>query len=334
MKKLIQKNILPPLMKLNAEHLFRLIAQKKGLNIFYHGVVKQDSTSIFPRHITTSQFEQHIKYLKRKFNIISMHEMFEMYKENITPDKWTITVSFDDGYANNLENALEIIEKHKVKTTFFISSICIENPDHIMWSDVLSFIRIYSPQVIIDNIEFEKIGKFGLYNKELDVTASDYIKKLSPEKREKTLERMISNHQLLKKMKSIPKEYWKLLDSNQLKELASSEFVDIGSHGHLHYNLGNIALVAAIEDMKKSKQLLSNAINQNIDLLSYPDGSYTKAVMDAAENLGYTKQVAVNYKHTTDDDDKRIINRWGVSSTTTFETIAFTLNKAFIKNSF
>ena len=86
--------------------------------------------------------------------------------------------------------------------------------------------------------------------------------------------------------------------------------------------------------MKKSKQLLSNAINQNIDLLSYPDGSYTKAVMDAAENLGYTKQVAVNYKHTTDDDDKRIINRWGVSSTTTFETIAFTLNKAFIKNSF
>lgn len=334
MKKIVQEHILPPLLKVNAEHLFRLMAKKKGLNIFYHGVVNQDSTSIFPRHITKDQFEQHIKYLKRKFNIISMHEMFEMYQENVTPDKWTITISFDDGYANNLENALEIIEKYKVKTTFFISSICIENPNHLMWSDVLSFVRFYSPQVIIDNKNFEKIGKFGLYNKELNITASEYIKNLSPDQREKTLERMISNHQLLKKMNNLPKEYWKLMNTNQLKELASSEFVDIGSHGHLHYNLGNIELEAAIEDMKKSKELLSNTLNQNVDLLSYPDGSYTKAVVDAAEKMGYTKQVAVNYRHTSDDSDKRIINRWGVSSTTTFETIAFALNKAFIKNSF
>ena len=93
MKKLIQRNILPTLMKFNAEHLFRLFTQNKGLNIFYHGVVKQDSTFISPRHITKDQFEQHIKYLKRKFNIISMNEMFEMHRENISPDKWTITIS-------------------------------------------------------------------------------------------------------------------------------------------------------------------------------------------------------------------------------------------------
>lgn len=150
MKKFIQKSILPSLMKVNAEHLFRVFAQNKQLNVFYHGVVNQDSTSIFPRHITKEQFEQHIRYLKSKFNIISMNEMFEMYRENITPDKWTITISFDDGYANNLNNALDIIEKYKVKTTFFISGVCIENPNHIMWADVLSFIRFFYPEVIID----------------------------------------------------------------------------------------------------------------------------------------------------------------------------------------
>ncbi len=135
-------------------------------------------------------------------------------------------------------------------------------------------------------------------------------------------------------MKELPEEYWKLLEPNQLKELASSEFVDIGSHGQLHYNLGNISLNAAIDDMKKSKDLLSNLLNQDIDMLSYPDGSYTREVMDAAEKMGYTKQVAVDYRHPSDKEDKRIINRWGISSTTTFETIAFSLNQAFIKNSF
>ena len=263
-----------------------------------------------------------------------MNEMFKMYRENISPDKWTITISFDDGYANNLENAIEILEKYKVKTTFFISSICIENPDYIMWSDVLSFIRFYSQDAIIDGKKFKKTGKFGLYNSEVDVTASDYIKNLPFGERGKILERMILDHQLLFKMRDLPEEYWKLLNSDQIIELASSDFVDIGSHGHLHYNLGNISLNAAIEDMKKSKNLLSNLINEDIDLFSYPDGSYTKEVIDAAQNLGYTKQVAVNYKHNRDIEDKRIINRWGVSSTTTFETIAFTLNKAFIKNSF
>ena len=334
MKKFIQRNILPPLMKINAEHLFRLFAQKKGLNIFYHGVVKQDSTFISPRHITKDQFEQHIKYFKRKFNIISMNEMFEMHRENITPDKWTITISFDDGYANNLENALEIIEKYKVKTTFFLSGICIEKPDYIMWSDILSFIRFYSPEVIIDGKKFQKIGKFGLYNSELNIMASDYIKRLPFGERENTLQKMVSKHQLLNKMKDLPKEYWKLLSPDQIKELASSKFVDIGSHGHLHYNLGDISLKASIEEMRRSKEILSNTINQNIELLSYPDGSYNKTVIDEAEKLGYTKQVAVKYKHKSDAKDIRIINRWGVSSTTTFETIVFSLNKAFIKNSF
>lgn len=332
MKKLIQNNILPPLMKLNAERLFLLFAKKKQLNAFYHGVVNQDSTAIFPRHITKEQFEQHLKYLSRKFNIISMDEMFEMYQQNITPDKHTLTVSFDDGYLNNLENALDIIEKYKVKTTFFISGICVENPDYIMWSDILSFARHFSSEVIIDGKTFDKVGKFELYNQELNISASDYIKQLPFEQREKSLAGMISSHNLLEKMKELPEEYWKLLNGNQIKTLASSEFVDIGSHGHLHYNLGNISVDSAIKDMKKSKDILSNLLDKNIDMLSFPDGSYTKEVMDEAEKMGYTKQIAVSYMHPSDVNDKRIINRWGVSSTTTYETVAFSLNKAFIKH--
>ena len=162
MKHFIKKNVLPALVKLNVEQLYHFKSKGKILNVFYHGVVNEDSTKIFPRHIAKEQFEQHIKYLSNKFNIISIDEAFYLYQNNSKPDNKTITVSFDDGYLNNLQNALPILEKYKVKTTFFISGICAEDETYIMWSDIIAFARYFSNDnhLMVGNQKFIKKGNY------------------------------------------------------------------------------------------------------------------------------------------------------------------------------
>jgi peptidoglycan/xylan/chitin deacetylase (PgdA/CDA1 family) len=336
MKLIIQKHILPALVNLNVESIFPLMANGKMLNIFYHGVVNSDSIHILPRHMIKEQFEQHMKYLSKKFNVISIDEAFSLYHQNIKPDKKTVTVSFDDGYVNNLESALPIIEKYKIKTTFFVSGICSEDDTHIMWPDVIAFANYFSNTnyLLIGEQKFFRKGRYNLINPENNISIYDYIKELSYAERIVVLKEITDRYELKTNIKDLPREWWKLMNREEIKQLSSSSLVSIGSHGHLHYNLANISYKDAKAEMEMSKNILSEITGKKINLMSFPDGSYNDEVKEIALSLGYDGLLAVDYRCPSDLQDKNILNRWGVSSTTTFETIAFSLNKAFIKNAF
>jgi peptidoglycan/xylan/chitin deacetylase (PgdA/CDA1 family) len=336
LKSIAKQYVLPSLVNIGVEKIFQLFASNKLMNIFYHGVVNKDSSHIFARHIQTEQFEQHMKYLHKNFNVISQSEAFEMYKQGIKADKYTLTVSFDDGYLNNLHNALPIIEKYKIKTTFFISGVCTEDENYLMWADIVAFARYFSEEsyVIIEDKKFIKQGKFNLVTQDGKYNIADYIKKLSYEERTIVLGQLVDRYKLNDKLKDIPSEWWKLLNSEQLKNLSSSELVTIGSHGFFHYNLANIAHEKAFDEMKKSKEILEDITQTAINSISFPDGSYNEEVKKMARSLGYTELLAVDYRCASDIHEKDILNRWGVPGTTSFETVAFLLNKALLKESF
>ena len=336
MKNFIKKHILPSLLKLNMEDIYHINYKGKILNVFYHGVVINDSTEIFPRHIEKNQFEQHIKYLSKKFNVISFEDAFYLYQNNIKPDKKTITVSFDDGYLNNLEVALPILDKYKVKTTFFISGICSEDDNFILWSDIIAFASYFSTEnfIIVNDKKFIKQGKYNLIEEKSNISIYNYIKNLPYLQRDEILNEVKKTYDFENNLTKLPKEYWKLMNREEIKKLSESEIVTIGSHGHLHYNLANIDLEQAKIELEVSKKILSDITGKNINLISFPDGSYNENVKEIAIKLGYEGLLAVDYRTESDYLDKKILNRWGISSTTTFETVAFTLNQAFIKHSF
>jgi peptidoglycan/xylan/chitin deacetylase (PgdA/CDA1 family) len=333
-KELIKNYALPILIKLGVEKLPLLFAKNNVLNIFYHGVVKQDASRIFGRHIVRDQFEQHMKYISKKFNVISLPEAFQMYRTGTRPDQKTVTVSFDDGYLNNLETALPILEKYNIKTTFFISSICIEQENYIMSPDLLALARYFSTEdfLTIDGLKFMKTGKYGLINAETKKSAYFFLKELPYLKRDQILHAIEEKYQIRNNLKSLPTEFWKLMNKAQLKQLSESSLVSIGSHGHLHYNLAEISRESCNLELSKSKELLSKCIGTPISMLSYPDGSYNEAVKKQALENGYTDQFAVNYQCPSDVNDKHILNRWGVSGTTSYETVMFSMNNAFIKH--
>ncbi len=336
MRGLIKKYLLPALVQLQAEKVYHLATRRKLLNIFYHGVVEKDSTMIFPRHITREQFDQHMRYIRKNFDIISLDEAFELKRQGLRPERKTLTVSFDDGYLNNLLVALPIIEKYRIPTTFFVSGICARDDKYMMWSDILAFVRYFieGESLELKGRKFVKRGKFDMTDPESNLSIFEFVKGLMYIERDEILNGLLSKPGMGTKIRDLPAEYWKLMNREQIRKLSESELVTIGSHGHLHYNLANISEEEARNEMELSRSILSEITQREMEYLSFPDGSYNENIKKIAYESGYKGLLAVDYRCASDKNDKYILNRWGVSATTTFETIAFTLNKAFINHGF
>jgi peptidoglycan/xylan/chitin deacetylase (PgdA/CDA1 family) len=301
------------------------------LNLYYHGVVLKDSNFIFPRHILRNQFEAHLQYFVKNFQIISIEEAFDLARQNLPPDRKTITITFDDGYENNYLTALPLLEKYKIKAAFFISGKCIEDNNYMLWADVLAFCRFSekSNTILINEIPFVKTGKYSLYSKELNSDAGTYLKCLSKDLREKIINDLTIRYHLNEEI-PFSKEIWKLLDKKQIKDFSGSPYVTIGSHGHTHSNLDNLTPEEAVFEMRQSKTLIEGCIERKVDSLAFPDGAYNENVKKLAHDCGYKNLIAVDYRCPGDHSDLNIFSRHGLSCTTNKYSNFFTIAKSFV----
>jgi len=332
LKKASRKVIFPYLMNLRVDKFFRKLTHNSILNIMYHGVVNKNSNYFSSSHITAEQFEEHLKYFSDEFDVIGISQAFEYAESNYKPERNTITISFDDGYRNNLYVALPLLKKYNIQTTFFISSMCTQEMDiRILWSDIVACLDYFHKDDIIelDNKSFK-----NLVDIESKISLVDFLKTSDAASRDNYLDYLIVKYDIKRKLDSIPSEAWKLLTSDELKELSSSNIVEIGSHGHLHYNLAEVGSIVAKKELAYSKELLQNVVSKEINSVAYPDGSYSHETKDIAEKLGYKYQMAVNYHYPDDIADLRILNRHPISSTTTFESNMLLMNRAFKNKGF
>ena len=327
LKTVARSAVLPTAMGLGIDRLLRSTSTRRLLNVMYHGVVDSDSTWFSPRHLTAKDFDHHLKYLTEHFNVVSSAEAFSLRSLGRALDRHTISISFDDGYVNNLEVALPIIEKYKVPVTFFVLGPCAEtNGKRVSWTDLMAALAKRSAGQTINVLG-------GSYTNMIEAAARTHLvadlKRALPALRDEALDQLDEEFGLRSYLEGIDRHIWMLMGPKELAMLAASTYVEIGSHAYAHYNLGLIPLSSAVEDMERSKLALEASIGRPVVSIAYPDGSYTDEVKDAAERLGFERQLAVDLRCTSDPGDLRIQARHGVPSTTTKSSALFFLNYAF-----
>lgn len=314
-------------MRSGLARILRARGGKRLLNVMYHGVVRKDSTWFSPRHITEQAFREQIGYLKREFDVISLAEAFEARASGRTLDRHTVTISFDDGYLNNLEVALPVIEESQVPVTIFVVGPCaMPGGDRVLWPDRVTMLRDRT------NVHLEALGG-AVYDHLIERQRKSHLfadlKLADPGVRDRVLLEITERYAIMDSLQALDPHIWKLMDPAQLLALSRSRYVEIGSHGYAHYNLGDITLAKATKDLKDSKNALEELLGKDVVSIAYPDGSYSVEVKDASERIGYKRQLAVDYRCIGDPADLRIQPRHGVSATTTSDSALFFLNRAF-----
>ncbi|MBI3502606.1 MAG: polysaccharide deacetylase family protein [Bacteroidetes bacterium] len=315
------------------EKFFSSIARNNYLVLCYHGCSYAPDFSINGRHISSKQMEEHLIYFKKNFNIVSLSECFFSLRNGIVPKKKTIALTFDDGYVNNFTTLFPLLKKINIPATFFIISQSLVDDNFINWPDILDIIKSYSgtKTLEIGDEKFKLNGNF--FSNKLSLSASDYIKKMGSD-RDAILRDIMNKCGFAKIIPRANREYYKMINKEQLKQISENALIEIGSHSHSHYNLGNVNNELAKEELIQSKKIIEEVIQKEVETIAYPDGSYTNETKRISEEAGYKNLVAVSYQCTDDLQDKRILPRLTISNTTTFESNMIQVNLGFGKRGF
>jgi len=122
------------------------LSKRKAVRILmYHQVLPKNIASKNDLIVTTENLEKQFIYIKNNFTTLFFKELD---KENNIPNK--IILTFDDGYYNNLEYLVPLLEKYQLKATIFIPTEYIQNGENSSEKHFMSFdeIRNLNPELI------------------------------------------------------------------------------------------------------------------------------------------------------------------------------------------
>ena len=234
----------------------------------FHRISKNINNAINTDPLSVSQknFENQIILLKKKFNIIPLEKFLQFKKNN---SKKNIVITFDDGYKDNLVNALPILNKHKVPATIYITTKFLSKDCSIWWYEIKELIWKKSS---LKFKFFQKNFNFNLKSisdkkKCYEILCKEF-KKLNYKKQNLLLEIITNN----KKRKQYKKE---LLNKNELKLINKNKLITIGSHTHNHLSLKNISKKECEQELAKPKKILEKILKHKINHFAYPYGSFS-----------------------------------------------------------
>jgi len=81
----------------------------------------------------------------------------------------------------------------------------------------------------------------------------------------------------------------RVMTAEELRRVADSGLVTVGSHTCTHPNLARLSPPALDQELRESRRQLSDLIGRPIEDLALPHGSFTPAVLDAAFAAGYRR---------------------------------------------
>lgn len=274
----------------------------------YHGICEQDHTRFNTLFLKLKTFEQHLKFYKKHFNVISLDDY---YQQKFSNDRFNICITFDDGFANNYKYVLPLLEKYKVSATFFITAISATGYD-ILWNDFLSIVSKYGPKKIV--FKGESYYK-DRHNKYISMASGRSLaERLRPGGFDEKVEMMKLLYPLIPfKTNKQDEDYWLQMTKEQIKELFTSPFANIGAHGYYHNDLARINLNDAAEELVFSKQYLESIIEKPVTSFAFPYGSYTLEVIEAAKKAGYKQLLATDFQYPQDQEDVTMHERFTVN---------------------
>ena len=258
--------------------------------LIYHRVLPGPDP-MRPDEVDAVIFNWHMQLLAGYFSVLPLTLALRLRLEGKLPPR-AVCVTFDDGYADNLEIALPILQAYGVPATFFIATGYLHSGR--MWNDTIIEVLRSLPVGILDLSE-QGLGiyRLGNWQERVDV-AQQLIKKL------KYLPFQIREKQInyLTSLVSTPLTDKLMLTAQQVYELQAAG-MEIGAHTVNHPILARLDDATARWEIATSKQYLEELLGQEIKLFAYPNGKlgqdYLPEHREIVRDLGFVAAVSTHW---------------------------------------
>jgi peptidoglycan/xylan/chitin deacetylase (PgdA/CDA1 family) len=235
--------------------------------IFHRVTPKPDE--LFPGEVDAQRFNEICGWVGRWFNVIPLSDAVIRIREGTLPPR-PLCITFDDGYADNHDVALPILQRHGLTATFFVATGYLDGG--VMWNDILSETMRSASGDLLDlrslNLSTDGIGCLDLSSPGARRTSLRRLllslKYLAPSQRSSLVNRIASVAGV-----ALPVDL--MLGTDQVRSLHQAG-MDIGAHTVSHPILARVDEVQARSEIMDSKRCLEAIIDAPVSLFAYPNG--------------------------------------------------------------
>ena len=255
----------------------------------YHRFVRQRDP-LSPNSPTAERFERQLRWIRRYCNPLPLSQAVERLRAGSLPAR-AVSLTFDDGYENNLSIAAPLLKQYGIPATVFIAVDAVERG--IMWNDlIIEAVRAAGDEIDASACDME------------DRIAIDDSNRLAVAQRliaavqyRPTAERLSVAEALHATTAKTPAAR-QMLTTAQLRELANFG-IEIGAHTVNHPILKSLDDAAARREIDDSRRWLRDVTGVEPVLFAYPNGKrdydYDERHAQMVNELGFRAAVASDW---------------------------------------
>lgn len=275
----------------NARERLRNLREPPLVVLIYHRVVE---LSHDPQRLAVrpDRFREHIRALRASFDILR----FEQDWSSLT--RPAVVLTFDDGYADNLEHALPILKQLHAPATFFIATGYVGGSREFWWDELERVLLRGGAGQILQHIGPVTMARRydGARADEREALYHDLhprLKQLSIADREAVL---VELNQAFADVPG-PRATHRVMRADEVVQMGASEVVTLGAHTVWHQPLSSLSAAVQREEIECSRAALQAWTTHPVSVFSYPFGNhddYTPQTVALCRDLGFDR-VAANH---------------------------------------
>jgi peptidoglycan/xylan/chitin deacetylase (PgdA/CDA1 family) len=241
--------------------------------LIFHRVLPQ-ADSLFPDEMDAARFDLLCGWLARSFCVLPLDKAAEQLFEGRLPAR-ALSITFDDGYADNHGVALPILRRHGLCATFFVATGFLDGGR--MWNDTLveSVRGCRLPSLEVGHIDQGPASSEATHLTTLPLS--------TVHERRLAIDRLIGVAKYLPKddrvafAEAVARVSGAIISDDLM--MRSEEVISlrragmtVGGHTVHHPILARLERLQARQEIERGKAALEDLLQEDVTLFAYPNG--------------------------------------------------------------
>jgi len=240
------------------------LASRGRLSILVFHRVLALPDPLLPGEPSAQEFESLLLHIKDRYTVVSLASGIQALKDGSLPPS-AVAITFDDGYANNLEVAGALLLRHRIPATVFVATGYLDGG--CMFNDaVIHAIReTTAPTLNLGALNMPAWPLTSIEDRRRAVgDILDRVKHLPFDERARRVQGIL-------KAARVERPHGLMLTRDALRQLPRSGF-DVGAHTVNHPILKRTSLEVARREICDAKDELESLLGRPVTLFAYPNG--------------------------------------------------------------
>lgn len=263
-------------------------ASHRKLSILIYHRVLPELDPILQGDPDVQAFRANMDVVSKVFNVLPLSEAIRALRHGNLPPR-AACITFDDGYADNVDHALPILQEYGLPATFFIASGLVGGG--MMFSDRIAESVRNLPQGTV-NLSFTGLGQHEIQStgdrRWLIAAIVEAVKHLEGTARMECIEALEAQSPT-----ALPRDL--MMTQDQVRRLVESG-MEVGGHTRTHPILTRIPDSEARAEIGEGREELESIVGEPVRLFAYPNGKpdqdYAQRHTHMARECGFEAAVS------------------------------------------